>query len=159
MKIWKVELGGKCEEKNEKEQTKNNNEQERKTRRMILRHVTDVWCGSCRNMWPFAQRYSAARAQTVFRGHSRAFGVQTGPKHKQHNRASVIKQRRFQTWHSQWSGRKKNFWNWGKILSPKLRSFSTRMGYAVAQLVEPLWYKFKGRGFDTRWYHLIFSFT
>jgi len=32
-------------------------------------------------------------------------------------------------------------------------------GHAVAQLVEALHYKPEGRGFDTRWYHWIFSLT
>jgi hypothetical protein len=33
------------------------------------------------------------------------------------------------------------------------------MGYAVAQLVEELRYKPKGRGFDSRWGHWDFSLT
>ena len=84
----------------------------------ILRHVTDISCGRCRNMWPFAQRYSAAEAQPAFRRDRRAFRVQTGPKHMQHNRASVIKYRWLQTWHSWRSySKKKKLWNWGKALT------------------------------------------
>jgi hypothetical protein len=32
-------------------------------------------------------------------------------------------------------------------------------GYAVAQLVEALYYKLEGRGFDYRWGHLVFLLT
>ena len=42
------------------------------------------------------------------------------------------------------------------ILLLLLHSF---MGHAVAQLVEALRYNPEGRGFDSRWYHWIFSLT
>jgi hypothetical protein len=31
--------------------------------------------------------------------------------------------------------------------------YPLNMGYAVAQLVEAVWYKPEGRGFDSRWCH------
>ena len=36
---------------------------------------------------------------------------------------------------------------------------STHRGHAVAQLVEALRYKSEGRGFDSQWFHWIFSLT
>ena len=33
------------------------------------------------------------------------------------------------------------------------------LGHAVVQLVEALRYKLEGRGFDSQWYHWIFSLT
>jgi len=40
-----------------------------------------------------------------------------------------------------------------------LDQHTDQLGHAVAQLVEALRYKSEGRGFDSRWCHLNFSFT
>jgi len=41
----------------------------------------------------------------------------------------------------------------------KVHTHTTNWGHAVAQLVEALYYKSEGRGFDSRWCQLNFSLT
>ena len=54
-------------------------------------------------------------------------------------------------------------WEWGQSGRTELFSFSSEYtvvrGYAVAQLVEALRHKPKGRGFDYQWSRWTFSVT
>ena len=49
--------------------------------------------------------------------------------------------------------------NFGVVCVIGLDTYIIYLGYAVAQLVEALRYKPKGRGFDSRWCHWNFSLT